>query len=61
MINASVICIIVCKFRYYKESSPIDLFKIDKSLKVSFQNAVLPFYLAVNLGIENGGEPQFDS
>lgn len=61
MINASILCIIICEFRYYKESSLIDLFKIDKNLEVSFHNTVLPFCLAINLGIENGEEPLFNS
>lgn len=52
MTNNSIFNIIICKFSYGEEFDQIVLFEINKSLKMSFYNASLPFCLVVDLKIK---------
>ena len=54
--GAGVFRIIIGKFSYRKESCPVVLLEVDKSLEVGFHRAVLPLGLAVSLRVEGGGE-----
>lgn len=47
--NPVIFCIDIGKFSNKEKPSPIILFKIDKSLEISFHSTVLPLCLAINL------------
>ena len=51
--NASILGIIVGKFRHEKKLCPIILFKVNKSLKVDFYCIILPLNLAVYLWVKS--------
>lgn len=61
MAGTCVFRIIIPKLGYRQEFYLIILFIIDKNLKVSLHNAILPLYLAVFLKIKNNGELPFDA
>ena len=50
--SASIFNIIISKFYYKKKLYLIILFKIDKSLKISFYYTILSFDLAIYFKIE---------
>ena len=56
MISASIFGIIINKLCYKKKSYPIILFQVDKSLKVGFYYAILPYSLAIHLQVYDAGE-----
>lgn len=56
MANACILCIIVGKFSYWKELSPIIFLVINKNPEVGFYCTVLSLGLAISLRIEGGGE-----
>ena len=49
MASASIFGIVMGKFRHGKKLCPIILLKVDKSLKIDFYYAILPFSLTVYL------------
>ena len=61
MINTSIFCIIISEFSYGKESSPIILFVIDKSLEISLNCGVLSLDLAISLRVKSSRELLLDS
>lgn len=54
--STGILGIIIYKLSYQQEPSPIIPLKINKDSKISFYSAILLFYLAVNLGLENNKE-----
>lgn len=52
VVGASIFCIIIDQFNYWKEFCPIVLLKVDKDLEIDFHYTVLPFSLAVNLRVK---------
>ena len=59
--RTSIFCIIVSKFSYKKESSPIILFIINENLEIDLYYIILPFNLAISLRLESNEEPLLDS
>ena len=51
--NAGIIDIIIHKLYYKKKFYSIILFKVNKSLKISYYHATLPFSLAIYLKMES--------
>ena len=50
--NADILNIIISEFCYRKKLCLINLFKIDKNLKITFYCTVLPLNLAIYLRIK---------
>lgn len=59
--GASVFCIIIGEFSYWKEFCLIVLLKVDKNTEKSFHCIVLPLGLAVSLKVEDGRKPTFNA
>lgn len=56
MTNASIFTVIICKLSYEDESDLINLFKVNKILKIDLHNTVLSFCLAFSLRIKSNGK-----
>ena len=56
MANTCIFGIIISKLGYRQECNLIILLEIDKSLKISFYNTVLPLCLAICLRVKRGKE-----
>ena len=52
IISASILGVVVSKFRHKKKLCLIILLKVDKSLEINFYYIVLPLSLAVHLRVE---------
>ena len=61
MTGAGIFRIIVSKFSYRKELSPIILFVINKSSEIGFHRAVLSLSLAISLRVESSKKLLLDS
>ena len=53
VVNASILSIIIGKFRYKKKPYSVILFKIDKVLKINFYHTILFFDLTIYLWIKD--------
>lgn len=56
MIGICILCIIIGKFSYQKESSLNILLVIDKSFKINFYYTIVFFALAISLKVKDSGE-----
>ena len=61
MTNAGIFCIIISKFSYKKESSPIVLFIIDKGLEIGLYYTVLLLDLAISWKVKSSRKPLLNS
>ena len=61
MIGDGIFCIIVSKFNYKKELSPIVLFEINKNSEIGLYCAILSLGLVISLRVESNGESSLDS
>ena len=59
--NASILDIIVSKFRYIKKLYSIILLKIDKNLEINFYYIILPFSLIIYLWIKDDRKSLLDT
>ena len=59
--GASILGIVVSKFRYKKKPCPIILLEVDKNSEVGFYRTILPLNLAVRLRVEGGEESPLDA
>ena len=59
--GASIFCIIIGKFRHRQEFYPVILLIVDKGPEVNFHCTILPFSLAISLGVEDGRESSVDA
>ena len=58
--GACIIYIVISKLGHWQEPCPIVLLEIDKGSKVGLYGGVLPFCLAVGLGVEGGRKLPLD-
>lgn len=56
MTGVCIFSIIICEFSHWQEFCPVIILKANKYLKISFDDAILVFYLIVSLGLEHGEE-----
>ena len=61
MTGISIFSIVISKLCYRKKLCPIILFKIDKSLEVSFDHTIVSFNLAICLRVEDDKKSLLDA
>ena len=61
MIGVRIFRVVVGKFSYWKEPSPINLLVVNKNPEICLYCIVLPLGLTINFGVKSSGEPLFDS
>ena len=59
--DAGIFCIIIGKFSHWQEPYPVILLVVDKGPEVGLHCIILPFSLAVSLGVEGGRESSLDA
>lgn len=56
MTDATIFIVVICKLNYGNECDLINLFKVNKILKIDFHNTVLSFCLAFSLRVKSSGK-----
>ena len=59
--GAGIFRIIIGKFSHWQEPCPFILLVVDKDPEVDLHCTILPFSLAISLGVEGGRESSLDT
>lgn len=58
--SAGIFSVVIYKFSYWQESSPIVSLEIDIYLKIRFYHTLQIYGLAINLKVKSNKKPLFD-